>query len=335
MSILLISLFCAPIADAKEHLIFSIDLIRHGDRTPIHEIPKSPHTWKEGLGELTPEGMKQEFQLGVELRKRYIDQYHLLPPRYLAETIYVRSTDLNRTLMSAQSLLLGLYPLGTGSSLPAAFQPIPIHTVPKLQDDLLNAKPSSNIFSIAILYVKTHNAWKNKTANLKNAFAKWYEATGLDVNDPFKFDSLSDTLNVRALHHVPFPQGISSEEGEKIISLGQEAVVTYFKYKQVSYPMGHHFLRAVADYLKQASDGKSPLKYVLFSGHDSSIMSVMNTLGTPLDKMPRYASHLNFALFNDDKKQYLKISFNDEPVMIPACGGNTCTLEQFYKLANQ
>lgn len=333
--ILVLSAFCANIALAKEQLLFAIDLTRHGDRTPIHDIPLSPYVWKQGLGELTAVGMKQAFELGVALRKQYITQYHLLPEHYLAESIYVRSTDMNRTLMTAQSLLLGLYPVGQGSTLPNAYQPIPIHTVPLKEDSLLNAKPSKNIISMAKLYLAARKEWQIKTTALQPNFKKWSEATGLEVNKPFPFDYLSDNLHVRALHHVPFPKGITAEDGKKIISFGQDAVVAYFKYPAASYPMGHRFLLTVADYLKKAVSHQTHLKYVLFSGHDSSIMSVMSTLGTPLNKLPPYASHLNFALFQNGKNYYIKIQFNNMPVNIPACDNkNSCTLEQFNQLVN-
>ncbi len=58
---------------AQETLVFSFDVIRHGDRTPLREIPKAPHVWLEGLGQLTAEGMQQEFQRGVEFRKKYVE----------------------------------------------------------------------------------------------------------------------------------------------------------------------------------------------------------------------------------------------------------------------
>ena len=140
ISILLCLLFTTG-AFANEQLIFVIDLIRHGDRTPIHEIPKAAYHWKQGLGELTPEGVQRELQLGTMLRKKYIEQYHLLPPQYAVGTLYVRSTDVRRTIASARSVLLGLYPLENRpyssiigkNTLSTIRQEIPIYIVPKDQ----------------------------------------------------------------------------------------------------------------------------------------------------------------------------------------------------------
>jgi hypothetical protein len=61
-------------------------------------------------GQLTPTGMRQHYLNGQVFRKRYIDEYKLLSPTYNPEEVYVRATDVNRTIMSAQSQLLGWYP---------------------------------------------------------------------------------------------------------------------------------------------------------------------------------------------------------------------------------
>lgn len=36
-------------AHAVAQLVFAIDLIRHGDRNPIQDLPKSPMLWQSGL----------------------------------------------------------------------------------------------------------------------------------------------------------------------------------------------------------------------------------------------------------------------------------------------
>jgi hypothetical protein len=80
-------------ASAAEELVFSVDLIRHGDRTPINEAPKSPLNWEKGLGELTTKGMQQEKQLGAQLRTKYVNQSHLLPAIYNKNLIYTCFTS--------------------------------------------------------------------------------------------------------------------------------------------------------------------------------------------------------------------------------------------------
>lgn len=81
-------------------------------------------------------GMQQLNSLGTKLRERYITTYGMINANYTREDVFVRSTDYDRTLISAQSLLQGLFPPGTGptaqNGLPGLtgdnLQPIPIHT---------------------------------------------------------------------------------------------------------------------------------------------------------------------------------------------------------------
>ena len=135
--------FIGSNAFAQEKLIFAIDLVRHGDRTPLIASPGMEKVWPQGLGQLTPTGMRQEYFLGKTLRQRYVNQYHLLPKYYDTNAMRVRSSGITRTMMSAQSPLFGLYPLRTGPSLgmskalPNGLQPIPINIVPPEQDSLL------------------------------------------------------------------------------------------------------------------------------------------------------------------------------------------------------
>jgi hypothetical protein len=327
-SIFLIISFISNSAFAAEELLFSMDLIRHGDRTPIYQIPKSHLNWKEGLGELTTKGIHQEIQLGEKLRRIYINQDHLLPKTYNPNSMYVRSTDATRAIKSANSLLLGLYPLNTR----VKNQEIPVHIVPKNKDNLLIIKPSNNIFLIINRYYVNSNFWKEKTINLKYKLKYWSEVTGLPLNNFQQLGQLADNLYVRRINNIPLPKGISNKDADEIISLSESAIINEFKLKSVTNPMGREFLKTVSNYFKQVTQHTTPIKYVLFSGHDSTIMSVMNTLGNPLDQIPEYASRLNFSFINNENRYYVKVNYNDQPVFIPVCKSNTCTLEQFDRL---
>ncbi|KAK5978521.1 Histidine acid phosphatase, partial [Trichostrongylus colubriformis] len=98
-------------------------------------------------------GMKQHMNLGKLIRKTYIDAINFLSRRYSSKEIYVRSTDLNRTIISAMANILGMY--GPENNLavpdidypdddgwPAGFVPVAVHTVQYATDYVLN--PDTN-----------------------------------------------------------------------------------------------------------------------------------------------------------------------------------------------
>eukprot|EP00079_Xenopus_tropicalis_P028203 XP_012823002.1 PREDICTED: testicular acid phosphatase homolog isoform X2 [Xenopus tropicalis] len=127
------------LSQRMDNLTFVVVVFRHGDRAPIDTYPNDPYKekiWPNGLQQLTQEGVRQQYELGRFLRRRYD---HFLSSTYNRQEIYVRSTDYDRTLMSAQASLAGLYP-PNGSQLwhpEIHWQPIPVHTVPVSQDRLL------------------------------------------------------------------------------------------------------------------------------------------------------------------------------------------------------
>jgi len=97
--------------DDMEGLVQAHVVFRHGDRTPCNFYPNDPHKdlseWPVGPGQLTARGKRMHYHLGQWLRKRYS---HLLGPDYSETEVLVRSTDVDRTLMSAQSNLAGMFP---------------------------------------------------------------------------------------------------------------------------------------------------------------------------------------------------------------------------------
>lgn len=326
---------------ATETLIFAFDLIRHGDRTPLLVIPNAQHTWPEGMGQLTARGMRQELQRGDELRKRYIEQYHLLPSHYQNETMYVFSTNFDRTLMSAQSILLGLYTLGTGPrlndkkpALPLLFQPIPIHTRPVETEPFIGDADPKKFDQLLSQYVYTQPEWIQKTQDLQTKFPTWNQATGLTLTNIHQLEALADALFIYKVHRIPLPAGLSDTDVKDIMAAGKWGFVTEYKTKEIANLAGTPLLLKIADYLQTASCENTPLKYVLFVAHDSTILSLLTTLDAPLHTPPPYTANVNIMLFKTEKNNYIvKVTYNGKPVFIPACKGTNCTLNQFTKLA--
>lgn len=104
----IVGLFGAFGIDKIKSFIWQI--FRHGARNIEKTYPNDPYKnekfWPEGLGQLTKEGKRQLFELGLYLRRRY---NNLLGARYSPNDVYIQSTDVDRTLMSAQACLAGLF----------------------------------------------------------------------------------------------------------------------------------------------------------------------------------------------------------------------------------
>uniref|UniRef100_A0A7E4VQP8 Acid phosphatase n=1 Tax=Panagrellus redivivus TaxID=6233 RepID=A0A7E4VQP8_PANRE len=121
-------------------------LFRHGDRAPAGTYANDPYqenAWPVPWGELTNDGMFQHFTQGRRLQKRYIQDLKYVHQKYRSNHIKVRSTDVDRTLMSAYAHLAGFY--GTSpdthpsdGSWPSNWSPVPVHTVDHATDRLLN-----------------------------------------------------------------------------------------------------------------------------------------------------------------------------------------------------
>lgn len=75
-------------------------------------------------------------ELGQWLRRRY---NHFLGITYNTSDIYAQSSDTDRTLMSLQANLAGLFPPKKNQiwNPELLWQPIPIHTTPVISDNLL------------------------------------------------------------------------------------------------------------------------------------------------------------------------------------------------------
>ncbi|CAG0922338.1 unnamed protein product [Notodromas monacha] len=88
-------------------------LYGHGDRTPISFYPTDPHKCDKlrpvRSGQLLSTGKLRHFQLGKWLRERYAG---FLGKKYDPAEVHTKSTNVDRTLMSAQCNLAGMFPLG-------------------------------------------------------------------------------------------------------------------------------------------------------------------------------------------------------------------------------
>lgn len=321
----------------KETMIFAIDVVRHGDRTPLNTLPLTSYCWAQGKGQLTSKGVQQLFNLGIQMRERYINDNQLLTSNYRKETVFVWSTDFERTIISAHALLSGLYPLESFHGDPTtvlAHQPIPIHVLPLNEDKYLVSDLHRKKYQLLLKkHVEKKQMWLRKSMELEKNFTKWSELSGTNLSNIHQLISFGDTLYIYRLYHIPLPKDLTEEEADKIINTGQWDLLNAYNSPEVGDIAGCPLFTKIVATLQQARRQKTPVKLMLFLAHDSTILSLMSTMGAPLKIVPPYASDLHFSLFKIGKNKYkVKAIFNGNSIVFPSCNSTACTLTQFSNL---
>uniref|UniRef100_A0A8C2QAD8 Lysosomal acid phosphatase n=1 Tax=Cyprinus carpio TaxID=7962 RepID=A0A8C2QAD8_CYPCA len=190
-------LFAFSLSSGERTLKFVTVLYRHGDRSPINAYPTDPYKesdWPQGFGQLSQEGMKQHFKLGQFLKKRYTG---FLSEDYDRHEIYIRSTDVDRTLMSAEANLAGMFPPNGSEEFnpDLKWQPIPVHTVPADKEKLLSF-PLEDCPRYTQLMNETEKTdiFLNMTETYKDLIEMVRNKTGLEKANIETIWSLYDTL---------------------------------------------------------------------------------------------------------------------------------------------
>uniref|UniRef100_A0A0R3RLP0 acid phosphatase n=1 Tax=Elaeophora elaphi TaxID=1147741 RepID=A0A0R3RLP0_9BILA len=182
-----------------DELLFLQAIWRHGDRSPIQSCKGHPiqaQQWPQGNGQLTVEGMAQMIKLGKIIYSRYSDLLNFLSPYYNASQIYVRSTDYNRTLLSAMANFIGFYNnpflkerIGIDfpniTEWPRGLITVPVHTVPDETDYIGNPDANCPRQKWLLKIMQRTPEWKSLAENYTEVL-KQLEAIcdeSLDLND--------------------------------------------------------------------------------------------------------------------------------------------------------
>lgn len=150
------------------------------------------------------------YELGRYLRKKY---QKLIGTDYSPKRVYIRSTDFDRTLMSAQALAAGLYPLLNDQIWHEQIrtQLIPIHTIPIDQEHLLAWKIPCPRFKLLFEKQKRSAELKSYLEAFRSSIEYWELHTGMKLNGTVDIMYLYDTLHVENRRGLPYVR--RSEQG--------------------------------------------------------------------------------------------------------------------------
>ncbi|PNI96162.1 ACPP isoform 3 [Pan troglodytes] len=295
---------------AKE-LKFVTLVFRHGDRSPIDTFPTDPikeSSWPQGFGQLTQLGMEQHYELGEYIRKRY---RKFLNESYKHEQVYIRSTDVDRTLMSAMTNLAALFPPeGVSIWNPVLlWQPIPVHTVPLSED--------------------------------QDFIATLGKLSGLHGQDLFGiWSKVYDPLYCESVHNFTLPSWATEDTMIKLRELSELSLLSLYgihKQKEKSRLQGGVLVNEILNHMKRATQTPSYKKLIMYSAHDTTVSGLQMALDVYNGLLPPYASCHFTELYFEKGEYFVEMYYRNEtqhepyPLMLPGCSPS-CPLERFAEL---
>ncbi|XP_044258789.1 venom acid phosphatase Acph-1-like isoform X1 [Tribolium madens] len=330
-------------ADPATDLILVSVIFRHGARTTTGFYPNDPNKGQSfypiGMGGLTNDGKLGEYKLGRYLKSLYGD---FLGDVYTEDEVWVRSTDVSRTKMSAQLVLAGLFPPNEIQqwNQDLEWQPIPVSYKSDSEEDLFHPWGTCPYKSDVINHLLEIEEVQDKYIKpYKETMAFIQENSGKSMTNPADMQDILFNFKTEDDMGLIIPDWVRTIYPEPIQSIAAQ-VYGYHNYDPRTRQINSgYMLKKILDDSKNKIEGNSKKKIYLYSGHESTLGYMLNALNVNYKAhVPPYGSAISFEIHKANDYYYVKLRYrNDteatEPVElnIPKCGV-LCPYDQFVQL---
>lgn len=313
-------------AFAKNNLKLALDFVRHGDRAPTTYLPELSSAWtQEELGQLTPLGAKDAEALGKKFREYYINKTHLLPEKFDAESVSIKSTDYQRTINTASNIMKGFYP-ANANEIKVEVKPLEEDVVmrnrAKFRKEEFRKLRKENDERAANSQSEPYVSAKRALADLNKIFGTNYSSIG-------EFVKIGDLIKASKIHNRPLLKKIDADLEEKFVKLPSETRLLWFSTDpKIPCIYSQDLVSYVADVVENRA---SQPKYILYAAHDTSILGATFLLNTPATYNPPFLSNLRFEIFQDTKtnETFVKTSLDGKTFKV--CSTELCPADDFVK----
>ncbi|XP_033471020.1 lysophosphatidic acid phosphatase type 6 [Epinephelus lanceolatus] len=316
---------------AHTHINYKVTDLDGGPRPPaLVEDSYRKNTLTGGTypGQLTTVGMQQLYELGKRLRRRYIEESPFLSSTFSPTEVYVRSTNIVRTIESAKCLVAGL------------FQQKQKEIVPILTTDAESEILYPNYHGCKLLKSLGSHRWA-ESATLPDIAADLQSiqnALGIAAHQRIDFILIRDDMVARETHGLPCPSVLDTWRN----TVEQRAVDMIChvyepsKRENLQLCVGRllHTLLTNIDEKVQGTSSEPNRKLFLYSAHDTTLIPCLMALGVFDMRWPPYAADMTLELHQQQQtnKSFVKVSYVGEDLLIPGCSGVYCPLEEFKQV---
>nr|CAH7725656.1 unnamed protein product [Callosobruchus chinensis] len=322
------------------HVIF-----RHGNRTTDKGLyPKDPYLkydyFPYDYGQLTNAGKVKEYTIGTSLRERYES---LLGDVYYPDIVEARSTDFNRTKMSLELVLAGLFPPRTTqiwNPTNLTWQPVPYNYLPQAIDKELQGH-------LCPKYVEEYNK-VTSSDKYKAAFNKYNDTVEyLKKNTGSNISTFSDVYGLYFVLTTEQEFGLKLPKWTESVYPGLITEMAIKEYltgtgTDTLNRLGSGYLvkKIIEDTQARIKDkaNKHGKKIHLYSAHESNVAKLLLFLGIfEPPHVPNYGSYIIIEIHEKDEEYGVKVFYQDylsesvNLVRLAACQ-DLCPLEKFISL---
>ncbi|KAK0405612.1 hypothetical protein QR680_018086 [Steinernema hermaphroditum] len=284
---------------------------RHGQRYPSTYVifPSEDPKMADGKvhGELTTDGMRQEFNLGQNLRETYGE---FIGERYNSTELLVMTGFDNRTSASALAMLAALLPPQEDQIFHdrLMWQPIPVHSEPIL--DMV----SFGSFDWCPALVKSVRAmpeFQHMDDNYTKMVSYYEKNGGIKIPDVFVFQKVLDSVKTRSDMQDVLPLPTWANDSTFINHSIEvcEGLHTHFIDLILGSTGAWHF-DLIVENIRNRIHSNSLHKTYLFAVHDANIMTMAKYLNLPSDLQTTlcpYAAYIAFEHHNIEGKDVVKV----------------------------
>eukprot|EP00051_Salpingoeca_urceolata_P005813 m.77653 g.77653 ORF g.77653 m.77653 type:complete len:474 (+) comp14554_c0_seq3:638-2059(+) len=347
-------------------------VFRHGDRSALVDLPSlPPANWPRGFGQLSDLGMLQHFRLGTYFKRRYIDHYQLIGPEYHPESMYIRSTDVDRTIMSAQSQLAGWFPQTSSvfKEPHILWRPVPVHSL-NMPDGLLRPYDKGTCPRFTELEDNHYRRleWHTKQdetapdlacqgvgvaapCNNREFIGGVGKQSGLTELKLGNVWEVSDTLLCRRRHNMTMPDWAGYDATgtavyDQLRHLEDwDMYELYFGHEE-RLLTGGTLVKEMLSRIQDKQRGKTPdYKVLLYSAHDTTVAAFLEALNTNhwRAEAPPYASSVAVEFYTlksgrpavrvvyKNNTQTDDWNMDGSALLVPGCSDEVCPLDSFIK----